>query len=252
MEYTIQALARLSGVTSRTLRWYDSIGLLRPERVTQAGYRIYGPEQVDRLQQILFFRELGMPLKDIGAILDDPQFDRQAALQSHLAELGRERERLDRLIAAVEQTLLDAKGEITMTDKEKFTAFQRKAVEENEEKYGKEIRGKYGDKAVDESNRAFLSMSQEENKMWKALDEEIRTALEKAVAAGEDPAGEEGQRIAALHAKWLSYGGQSCTPAKHRGIAELYVLDERFTAYYDRATPGCARFLRDAVAVYAG
>ena len=250
MEYTIQALAKLSGVTSRTLRWYDSIGLLRPERVTQAGYRIYGPEQVDRLQQILFFRELGMPLKDIGAILDDPKFDRQAALQSHLAELGRERERLDRLIVAVEQTLLDAKGEITMTDKEKFAAFQRKAVEDNEEKYGKEIRDKYGDKAVDESNRAFLSMSQEEGEMWKALDEEIRTALEKAVTAGEDPAGEEGQRIAALHAKWLSFGGQSYSPAKHRGIAELYVLDERFTAYYDRTVPGCARFLRDAVAAY--
>ena len=87
MEYTIKQLADLSGVTPRTLRWYDREGLLRPGRVTEAGYRIYGPKEVDRLQEILFYRELGFSLADIRRLLDDPAYDRQAALQSHLAEL---------------------------------------------------------------------------------------------------------------------------------------------------------------------
>lgn len=87
MEYTIKQLADLSGVTPRTLRWYDREGLLRPGRATEAGYRIYGPKEVDRLQEILFYRELGFSLADIRRLLDDPAYDRQAALQSHLAEL---------------------------------------------------------------------------------------------------------------------------------------------------------------------
>lgn len=87
MEYTVKALADLAGVTPRTLRWYDRIGLLKPLRTTEAGYRLYGPAQLDRLQDILFYRELGLDLASIRTILDDPAFDRQAALQSHMAEL---------------------------------------------------------------------------------------------------------------------------------------------------------------------
>ena len=126
MEYTVKALAELSGVTPRTLRWYDRLGLLKPGRLTQAGYRLYGPAEVDRLQQILFYRELEVPLAEIGAILDDPNFDRQAALEEHLRALSDRRSRLDDLILTVQQTLQEAKGEIMMQDKEKFRAFQKK------------------------------------------------------------------------------------------------------------------------------
>lgn len=252
MEYTVQALARLTGVTGRTLRWYDAIGLLPPLRTTQAGYRIYGPEQVDRLQQILFYRALGLSLDEIKAVLDDPHFDRQAALQSHLRALQARREELDGLIQAVERTLLDEKGEIAMTDQEKFAALKKQAVRENEEKYGDEVREKYGAGELETSNRAVLDMDEETWSAWKALDEELRLALEEAVQAGEDPAGEEGQRIAALHARWLSYTIRRYDPARHAGIAQLYVADERFTAYYDGRVPGCARFLRDAVVAYTG
>ena len=101
MEYTVKALAELAGVTPRTLRWYDQVGLLKPLRTTEAGYRLYGPQQLDRLQDILFYRELGLDLAAIQAILDDPAFDRQAALQSHLAELKARRTRLDDLILTV-------------------------------------------------------------------------------------------------------------------------------------------------------
>ena len=105
MEYTIKQLADLSGVTPRTLRWYDREGLLRPGRVTEAGYRIYGPKEVDRLQEILFYRELGFSLADIRRLLNDPAYDRQAALQSHLAEMEARRARLEWLILTVQKTI---------------------------------------------------------------------------------------------------------------------------------------------------
>ncbi len=250
MEYTVKELARMAGITPRTLRWYDRVGLLPPERLTEAGYRVYGSEQVDRLQQILFYRELGFPLDEIRTILDDTDFNPEVALQSHLRALQEHRERLNELITTVERTLLNKKGEIRMTDQERFAAFKKKAVEENEAKYGPEIREKYGDAAVDAANQTLLGMDQEKKDAWDALDAQIRSAMEAAVIGGEDPAGAEGQRIAQLHKQWLGFVFRDYDPLRHVGIAQLYVADERFAAYYDREVPGCARFLRDAVSVF--
>lgn len=247
MEYTIKQMAELSGVTARALRWYDRLGLLRPGRVTDAGYRIYGPEEVDRLQQILFFRELDFPLEDIRRMLDDPAYDRQAALQSHLAELEARRARLDSLILTVQATIEEAKGGRKMSDQEKFESFKRHVVEENESRYGKEIRTAYGDEAIDRSNARTLSLSPEEYGQQKALEEDIRSALTAAVRAGEAPEGAEGQRIAALHRRWLSFSWDRYTPQAHAGLVQLYTQDPRFTAYYDREVPGCAAFLQAAV-----
>ena len=118
MEYSIQELARLSGVTTRTLRWYDQIGLLKPGRVAENGYRRYGPAQVDRLQDILYYRALGVELAQIRACLDDPDFDRLAALRGHLARLEGERARLDGLIRSVTDTIhAEERNEIIRTNK---------------------------------------------------------------------------------------------------------------------------------------
>lgn len=250
MEYTIKALADLAGVTPRTLRWYDRQGLLKPLRTTEAGYRLYGPGEVDRLQDILFYRELGLELAAIRRILDDPAFDRQAALRSHLGELEARRDRLDGLILTVRKTIDETRGGTKMSDKEKFEAFKRGAVEANEARYGREIREKYGDETVDRANARVLALTEEEHSRWTALGEEIKAALARAVRAGADPAGEEGRRIAALHRRWLSYSWEAYTPQAHRGLGQLYTADERFTAYYDGEVPGCAAFLRDAIAAY--
>ena len=250
MEYTVKALAELAGVTPRTLRWYDQKGLLRPRRTTEAGYRLYGPEEVDRLQNILFYKELGLGLEAVRELLDAPGFDRLAALQSHLTELEARRRRLDALILTVEKTIDEAKGGTQMSDKEKFEAFKRRAVEANEERYGEEIRRKYGPEAVEASNSRILSMTEEEHGQWRALEAEILSALAAAVRDREDPAGPEGRRIAELHRRWLSCTWTAYTPQAHRGVAELYTADERFTAYYDKEVPGCAAFLRDAVRAY--
>ena len=250
MEYTIKALADLAGVTPRTLRWYHQEGLLKPLRTTEAGYRLYGPEEVDRLQSILFYKELGLELEAVREILDAPGFDRLAALRSHLTALEARRQRLDALILTVEKTIDEAKGGTQMSDREKFEAFKRRAVEANEEQYGKEIRERYGQEAVEASNARFLSMTEEEHGRWKALEAEILSALAAAVRSGENPAGEEGRRIAELHRRWLSHTWAKYTPQAHRGVAELYTADRRFTACYDREVPGCAAFLRDAVRAY--
>lgn len=252
MEYTIKALADLAGVTPRTLRWYDREGLLRPLRTTEAGYRIYGPQEVNRLQDILFYRELGLELAAIRQILDDPAFDRQAALQSHLRELEARRARLDGLILTVQKTIDETRGGVKMSDREKFESFKRHAVEANEARYGREIRDRYGDEAVDRANANVLALTEEEYGQWKALGEEIRAALAQAVRTGEDPAGEEGRHIAALHRRWLSFSWEAYTPQAHAGLGQLYTADERFAAYYDREVQGCAAFLRDAIAAYTG
>ena len=252
MEYTVKALAELAGVTPRTLRWYDQIGLLKPLRTTEAGYRLYGPKQLDRLQDILFYRELGLDLASIRTILDDPAFDRQAALQSHLTELKDRRARLDELILTVQRTIDNIKGGTKMTDQEKFEAFKRNAVAAMEAAHGAESRQKYGDAEVDRANACVLALTQEEYTAWKALGDEILQALTAAVQAGAAPAGPEGQRIAQLHRRWLSYSWEAYTSQAHAGLAELYVSDPRFTAYYDREVSGCAAFLRDAVRAYTG
>ena len=138
MEYSIRELSDLSGVTTRTLRWYDQIGLLKPGRVAESGYRYYGPAQVDRLQDILYYRALGVELAQIKDCLDDPSFNRMEALRSHLAALEREQARLERLIRSVQKTILTLERKELMNDQEKFEALKQRAAVWHEETYGRE------------------------------------------------------------------------------------------------------------------
>lgn len=247
MEYTIQELSRLAGVTTRTLRWYDKIGLLRPGRRTENGYRCYGPAEVDRLQDILYYRALGVELARIRECLDDPCFDRLAALRQHLTALEEERERIQGLIDSVKKTIVMQERKEKMSDEKKFEAFKRQIVEENEKRYGAEVREKYGDTEADESNARVMGLSPEQFQEWEQLGREILESLSAAVSDGDSPAGETGRKIAVLHRRWLTIAWNKYDAQRHRGLAELYVKDKRFTAYYDKGQPGCARFLRDAV-----
>lgn len=251
MEYSIQALSRLSGVTTRTLRWYDQIGMLKPSRVAESGYRYYGGAEVDRLQDILYYRSLGVELARIRECLDDPSFDRLAALQSHLAALEAERKRLEQLIRSVKDTIGAEERKEIMSDEQKFEAFKQRTIAHNEEIYGAELRAKYGDQEVDQATAAVMNLTQTQYQEWTDLGREIRERLEAAVREGVSPESQEGKEITALHRRWLTITGNQYDPAKHRGIAELYVADQRFTAYYDKQVPGCACFLWDAVAHWA-
>ena len=251
MEYTIQELSRLSGVTTRALRWYDEIGLLKPSGRTESGSRRYGPAEVDRLQDILYYRALGVELARIRACLDDPSFDRLAALREHLSALEREQGRLQKLIESVRETIMAQERKKNMSDEKKFEAFKRTMLEEYAETHEAESRARYGDREVDAMRNRIKGVTQEQYAEWERLEAEVLQKLSAAVAAGADPAGELGKEITELHRRWLTATGDKYDVQRHRGIAELYVQDERFTAYYDRERPGCARFLRDAVLIWA-
>lgn len=138
-----------------------------------------------------------------------------------------------------------------MVDSEKFEGFKRDLVDENEKKYGKEVREKYGDEAVERSNAKLLGMSQEEYNAVAALETEIRETLKAAMQTG-DPSSEVAQKAADLHRQWLTFYWDSYSKEAHAGVAQMYVDDERFTAYYDKEQPGTAKFLRDAILVYTG
>ncbi|AND38453.1 MULTISPECIES: MerR family transcriptional regulator [Cytobacillus] len=251
MEYTVQKLAQMAGVSSRTLRYYDEIGILKPARTNSSGYRIYGQQEVDRLQQILFYRELGISLDQIKEIISAPAFDAADALKEHREKLLEKRKQLDLLITNVEKTIASAEGRTTMSDKEKFEGFKKKMIEDNEEQYGKEIREKYGDETVDKSNAKLMNMTQEEHEAVTKLAEEVNTALAEAMQTG-DPAGELAQKAADLHKQWITFYWSEYSKEAHAGLAEMYVADERFKAYYDKIRPGAAEFLRDAINIYTG
>lgn len=251
MEYTVNRLAQVSGVSKRTLRYYDEIGLLRPERVNPNGYRIYGQMQVDLLQQILFYRELGLPLEEIREIVKNPGFDREKALEEHLTALLQKKRQTEILIYNVRKTLDSMKGRAIMGDKEKFEGFKRDLIKENEEKYGREVRDAYGEEAVEASNRKLAGMSKEEWKKQEDLSGEIMETLKAAMAEG-DPAGKIAQKACDLHRQWLCmfWSDSAYSREAHRGMGEMYAADERFKAYYDRIQDGAAEFLRDALNIY--
>ena len=251
MEYSIQQLSRLSGVTTRALRWYDKIGLLKPSRRTEGGYRCYGPAEVDRLQDILYYRALGVELAQIRTCLDNPSFDRLAVLRSHLAALEEKRGRIQRLISSVKETIATQERNERMSDEKKFEAFKRDALEEYARTYESESRETYGDTEVDEMLTRMKGVTREQYAEWERLGKEILEKLSAAVVSGADPAGETGKGITALHRRWLTVTGSKYDVQRHRGLAELYVQDERFTAYYDKEQPGCAQFLRNAVLHWA-
>lgn len=251
MEYTVNKLAQISGISTRALRYYDTLGLLRPARVRSNGYRIYGQNEVDKLQQILFYREMGVPLEEIKAILNAPGFDKEKALQNHLTTLRQKKEQLEKLIINVCKTIDTMKGGVILSDKEKFEGFKQKLVDDNEQKYGKEVRGKFGDEAIDASNAILKGMTQMQYDTAQKLSGQINETLKAAMETG-NPACEEAQRACALHKQWLCvYWAEGMySKQAHIGLGEMYVADERFKAYYDKIAPGAAEFLRDSLNIY--
>jgi len=249
VEYTVQKLASLAGVSARTLRYYDEIGILKPARINSSGYRIYGQKEVDILQQILFYRELGVELENIKKIITSPNFDETQALKEHREKLVEKRKQLDLLIANVEKTIASTEGSIKMSNKEKFNGFKKQMVAENEKKYGKEIRNKYGEETVNQSNAKLLKMREEDFEAVTKLEREIIETLAEAMNTG-DPASDLAQKVADLHRQWISYYWPTYTKEAHAGVAQMYVDDERFKAYYDNIQPGAAEFLRDTIHIY--
>ncbi|MFA5523024.1 MAG: MerR family transcriptional regulator [Tissierellales bacterium] len=251
MEYTVQKLGNLAGISTRTLRYYDEIGILKPARINSSGYRIYGVAQVDRLQQILFYRELDISLEEIKDILTSPSFDRVNALKEHRQKLLAKREQIDLLIGNVDRSIAVTEGRIKMSDKEKFEGFKQRLIDENEKRFGKEVREKYGDEQINKSNKMLNDMTEEQYSEFERHSTHVLETLKAAIATG-NPAGELAQKAADLHRQWLSFTWSDYSKEAHANLAQMYVVDERFKAYYDKVEDGLAEFLRDAIFIYTG
>jgi DNA-binding transcriptional MerR regulator len=249
MEYTVKKLAVMANVSTRTLRYYDEIGILKPARINSSGYRIYGEYEVDRLQQILFYRELGVNLEQIKEIIASRDFDEKKALEEHRQLLISKRSQLDILIDNVEKTILSKEGKYNMSNNEKFEGFKDELITNNEKKFGKEARETYGEKVVEKSNKILKNMTEEQYKEIENLGNEVIETLEKAFKEGK-PDSETAQKAAELHGKWLTFFWGEYNKEAHANITQMYVDDERFKAYYDSKNPGTAEFLREAVLIY--
>lgn len=245
MEYTINEVAKLSGVTQRTLRHYEQVGLLNPRRKRGSGYRLYQKEDLMHLQQILFYRELDLSLATIKEIFLDPAFDLESALTEQKRLLQEKRNHLDRLLLTLDLTLQDMKGERTMTDQERFEGFKKQLVEDNERTYGKEVRERYGEETAQRANAQMMGMNEATFQEFSILGEKLLEKLSEVAKSG-DWTSDRAKEVAQMHKRWLGYTWGEYSEEAHRNLVQMYVDDERFASYYQ----GNATFLRDAVHHY--
>ncbi len=239
----VKEVADLVGISVRTLHHYDEIGLLIPDEVSEAGYRLYSDDNLEALQQILFFKELGFSLKKIKEILSDPTFDRGEALHLHQKLLLEKRKRLDQMIMTVEKTMRHMKGEMKMTKKEKFACFDF-----SDNPYEEEARQRWGEEAVDRANNRIEEMSKEEKGAFEQTFNEIYRQL--AAIRHLSPASSEAQKGIKEWFDFLnSFGNYS--PQAFKGLGKMYVDDERFTKNIDQFGEGLAEFMCKAMEIYA-
>ena len=242
--YTVGRAADLSGVTIRTLHHYDEVGLLSPGGRSAAGYRIYEDSDLERLQRILFYRELGFTLDDISTIVDDPQTDALGHLRRQRRLLTGRIDRLRSMVDAIDYEMEARTMNIKLTPEERLEVFG----EFRPEDYAEEAEQRWGDTEVyKESQRRVSSYNKEDWQRLKAEEEEIRTRLAAAFEAGLAPDSEEAMAAAEAHRQHISRWFYECSYEIHRGLTEMYVSDERFRSNYNTQVPGLAAFIKDAV-----
>jgi|SRR5690625_1235483 len=236
----VKEVAELVGISVRTLHHYDEIGLLIPSATTDVGYRIYSDENLETLQQILFFKELGFPLKKIKEIIDSPSFERQEALELQHKMLLEKRRRLDKMIGTLEKTIQHSKGDIHMSNQEKFAGFDF-----SHNPYEQEARKKWGDQAVDEANKKVKNMTDFDQEMFNDIYRNL------AEIRHLPPDSEEAQKKIHEWYQFLNKIGIHYSLEAFKGLGQMYVDDERFMKNIDQFSKGLAMFMRDAMAVYA-
>jgi DNA-binding transcriptional MerR regulator len=241
--YTVKQLAEIAGITPRTLHYYDEIKLLRPARVGENGYRYYSEESLLRLQQILFYRELDLPLDEIRSLIGTPEFDVRAALDQHKRELKKRIQRLQRLIQTVDQTILFMEGNLEMEKNQLFEAFN----EEQQAEMEQEAIQLYDPEIVKASARKWKGYSRADKQRiadeGNAVYQEIVAVMPKGAASPEAQACIE---------RWRKHMDYFWTPNLDQliSLADGYNDDSRFRANFDRIDPGLAPFMREAVMIY--
>lgn len=239
----VQQVAKLTGVSVRTLHYYDEIGLLAPGEVTEAGYRLYGEAELEKLQQILFYRELDFPLLQIKDLLSRPDYNREEALRGQRELLTLKRDRLNKLISLLERTL---KGEIRMN----FEEFDSSELQRAREEYAQEAQRRYGDTDAYKVSKERADNYQQED--WARIQGEIKSCYDAFICAmAHGPASEEAAQAVKGWRDCITQNFYPCTDEILTGLGEMYVGDSRFTENLNREQEGLAQFMSESMAAYA-
>jgi len=241
--FTVKQLSKMAGVTPRTLHHYDEVGLLKPSRIGENGYRYYGEEALLKLQQILFYRELDLPLDEIRKLMGRRDFDVLKALESHKESLSKQQERLKRLLITVDNTIQHIKGEKIMSQKSLFEGFS----EEQQEKYAQEAEQMYDPETVRESNRKWKAYPAAKKEAILAEGKQVYLDMIAAM-----PKGASSKEVQSIVERWRKHMDYFWTPNLEQllGIANGYSADPRFKANFDKMHPQLAEFMLEAVKVY--
>ncbi|WP_411103374.1 MerR family transcriptional regulator [Streptomyces sp. cmx-4-9] len=246
--YSVGQVAAFAGITVRTLHHYDGIGLLCPSGRSHAGHRRYEDADLDRLQRVLFYRELGFPLEEVAALLDDPESDPREQLRRQHALLTGRITRLQQMAEAVEHAMEAHRMGIDLTPEERFEVFG----EQDPGRYAQEAEERWGTTdAYAESKRRTASYTKED---WKRMQDESADWGRRYVElleAGEPAEGERAMDLAEEHRLHIEGWFYACSHEFHTCLGDMYVADERFTAFYDAMRPGFAAHLRDAITANA-
>ncbi|MGW5851662.1 MerR family transcriptional regulator [Streptomyces sp. NPDC055254] len=244
MNYSVGQVAGFAGVTVRTLHHYDEIGLLSPSSRSHAGHRRYDESDLDRLQRILFYRELGFPLEEVAVLLDDPRSDPREHLRRQHALLSDRIARLQQMAKAVEHAMEAKKMGINLTPEERFEVFG----DHDPQQYAEEVEQRWGDTDAYAQSQARTAAYTKDD--WQRVQDEAAEWGARYVAlmeAGEPADGEAAMDLAEEHRLHIHTRFYDCSYEMHTCLGEMYVADERFKAHYDALRPGLAQHLRDAI-----
>ena len=251
--WTVGEMARLTHVSVRTLHHYDQIGLLVPTERSDAGYRLYGATDLERLHQILVYRELGFALDAIGRVLDTPALDRRSELIAQRALLVESKRHTEAVIRAVDRALESMDRGTTMTTQEMFEGFEdlRNApgeIRAHHAEHAKEVHERWGETdAYAESMRRARKYSKAE---WEELRQETdrhEEHMAQLMEAGVDPEAEEARAAAEAMRQHITRRFYPCSPEMHAGLADMYESDARFEAHYEKRAPGLAAYTARAI-----
>lgn len=248
MHYKVKEVSNIAGVSVRTLHHYDQIDLLKPSSVSPAGYRLYTDSDLETLQQILFFKELGFDLSEIKTFILNPGFDKTEALKAHKELLIKKKKRLELIIKSVERTIQSIGGGIEMDKKEMFEAFDMTEIQNHQKKYAEEVRQKYPKEVVEECENKTSGYSSND---WAAIQSKSNEMYKQMIDYMDNgPSDPKVQEAISEFRQYTTDNFYTCTPEILRGLGDLYVSDERFTAFFEKLKPGLAGFVRKAINIY--
>lgn len=246
--YTVSQVSRMAHVTVRTLHHYDDIGLLAPSQRGGNGYRFYSEADLQRLQQILLFKELGFSLDAIQTLIDEPAADRRAALLAQRTQLNLDLRKTEAVIRAIETALNVLEETGTMSKENIFDGFD----EFEHAKYADEARERWGDTdAYKESARRAKQYSKQDWQRMKEQMDAVHNGIAHLMESGKPADDPAVTALAEKHRLHIDHWFYPCSPEMHAALGDMYIADPRFTATYEGISPGLAQYMRDAIAANA-